>query len=58
MADPETARVLAENQRRMSRYIRQCGFDYAESIYKGNLKDHNLDALNVHNMEWVTAGGR
>lgn len=54
--DPETARILAENQRRMSRYIRDCGFDYAERIYKGNLKDHQLDALDVHNMEWVTEG--
>jgi arylsulfatase A-like enzyme len=56
MRDLETARILAENHRRMAEYIKQCGFDYAASIYRGNLKDHRLDALNVHNMEWVTKG--
>jgi len=50
------AKILAENQRRMVEYIRQCGFDYAAGVYRGNLKDHNLDALTVHNMEWVTKG--
>ncbi len=56
MTDPEVAKILAENQRRMVEYIRQCGFDYAAGVYRGNLKDHNLDALTVHNMEWVTKG--
>ena len=56
MRAPEVAETLAENQRRMCEYIKQCGFDYAASIYKGNLKDHNLNALDVHNQEWVTKG--
>lgn len=56
MADPAVAKILAENQQRMVDSIRKCGFDYAASVYRGNLKDHNLDALTVHNMEWVTKG--
>jgi arylsulfatase A-like enzyme len=56
MRDPKVADILAENQQRMCEYIRGCGFDYAASIYKGNLKDHKLDALDVHNQEWVTKG--
>jgi arylsulfatase A-like enzyme len=56
MTDPKVADALAENHRRMVEYIRQRGFDYAASVYRGNLADHKLDALNVHNMEWVTAG--
>lgn len=54
--DPEVARALAENQRRSVAYIKSCGFDYAASIYRGNLKDHKLDALTDHNQEWVTKG--
>lgn len=56
MEDPKIARILAENHRRMVQYIQSCGFDYAASIYRGNLADHKLDALDVHNMEWVTKG--
>jgi arylsulfatase A-like enzyme len=56
MKDPKVAQILAENHKRMCEYIKQCGFDYAASIYRGNLKDHKLDALTVHNMEWVTKG--
>ena len=37
-------------------YIKSCGFDYAASVYRGNLKDHGLNALGVHNQEWVTKG--
>jgi arylsulfatase A-like enzyme len=56
MTDPKVAEALAENHRRIVQYIKECGFDYAASIYRGNLADHRLDALNVHNMEWVTRG--
>jgi arylsulfatase A-like enzyme len=54
--DPDVARKLAENQRRLCDYIRRAGFDYAASVYRGNLADHKLDALKYHNMEWVTKG--
>ncbi|HPA18424.1 MAG TPA: sulfatase-like hydrolase/transferase [Verrucomicrobiae bacterium] len=56
LRDPEVARILAENQRRLVEYIKQVGFDYAASVYRGNLKDHKLDQLTAHNMEWVTKG--
>ena len=54
--DPKVAEMLAENQRRLSDYIKQCGFDYAASLYRGNLDDHKFAALNAHNQEWVTKG--
>jgi len=56
MNDPAVARLRAANQEKMCEQIKQRGFDYAASIYWGNLADHKLDALNVHNMEWVTKG--
>jgi arylsulfatase A-like enzyme len=56
MKDPAVAKVLAENQQRLCAYIRSCGFDYAASAYQGNLKDYGLNALSVHNQEWVTKG--
>ena len=56
LSDPNVAKKLAENQRRLCDYIKQAGFDYAASVYRGNLADHKLDALKYHNMEWVTKG--
>lgn len=56
LRDPEVARKLAENQRRLCDYIQRAGFSYAASVYRGNLADHKLDALKYHNMEWVTKG--
>jgi arylsulfatase A-like enzyme len=56
LRDPEVAKKLAENQARLSEHIKRAGFDYAASVYRGNLDDHKLDALKFHNMEWVTKG--
>jgi arylsulfatase A-like enzyme len=56
LRDPEVARKLAENQRRLCEYIKGAGFDYAASVYRGNLDDHKLSELKYHNMEWVTKG--
>ncbi|MFZ5829211.1 MAG: sulfatase [Planctomycetota bacterium] len=56
LRDPAVAKKLKENQARLCDYIRQAGFDYAASVYRGNLDDHKLDALTYHNMEWVTKG--
>ncbi|MCU0913487.1 MAG: sulfatase-like hydrolase/transferase [Planctomycetes bacterium] len=56
LRDPEVGKKLAENQRRLCDYIKEAGFDYAASVYRGNLADHKLDALQYHNMEWVTKG--
>jgi hypothetical protein len=35
--DPDVAGKLAENQRRLCDYIKRAGFDYAASVYRGNL---------------------
>lgn len=56
LRDPAVARQLAGNQARLCDYIKQAGFDYAASVYRGNIDDHKLDALKYHNMEWVTKG--
>lgn len=56
LRNPEVARKLAENQRRLCDYIKQAGFDYAASVYRGNLADHKLNSLKHHNMEWITKG--
>jgi arylsulfatase A-like enzyme len=56
LRDPTVARKLAENQARLCDYIKRAGFDYAASVYRGNLDDHQLAALRYHNMEWVTKG--
>jgi arylsulfatase A-like enzyme len=54
--DPAVAQQLDENQKRLCERIRACGFVYAGSVYRGNLADHKLDTLTVHNQEWVTQG--
>lgn len=54
--DSAVADKLAENQTRLCDYIKRAGFDYAASVYRGNLDDHKLDALKFHNQEWVTKG--
>lgn len=54
--DPEVAKKLAENQRRLCDYIKNTGFGYAAGVYRGNLDDHKLSALKYHNMEWTTQG--
>ncbi len=57
MADPAIARILAGNQELLCESARACGFDYAASMYSGNLADYHLNALSAHNMEWVVKGG-
>lgn len=56
LRDPDVAKTLAENQARLCDYIKRAGFDYAASVYRGNLADHWLAALKYHNQEWVTKG--
>ena len=54
--DPVVIAKLQENQKRMCNHIQNTGFDYAASVYRGNLADHKLSQLKYHNMEWVTKG--
>jgi arylsulfatase A-like enzyme len=56
LADPETNRLLAEDQARLINWVRARGFDYAASMYGGNLADYKLKALNAHNVEWIVKG--
>lgn len=55
-ADPAIADKLEHNQRRMSELVKARGFDYAESIYWGNIPQMKLNALHRHNQEWITKG--
>ncbi len=56
--DPEMltqARAVYEDGRRY--LLDRIGFDYAERLYFGNIKDLNLpEALSYDNLEWVTEG--
>lgn len=54
--DPEVAAYYARRQRQQVEAIRACGFDYAASIYAGNIPGHTCKALEFHNMDWVTSG--
>jgi arylsulfatase A-like enzyme len=54
--DPKVAAYYAEKQRRQVEAFRACGFDYAASLYAGNLPGHTCKALEYHNMDWITSG--
>jgi arylsulfatase A-like enzyme len=36
--------------------FKACGFDFAASLYHGNLPGHTCKALEFHNMDWITSG--
>jgi len=55
-ADPDVAEILRQNQERLAEDVKQCGFDYAASLYVGNLPSNPCAALRQHNMEWITKG--
>ena len=50
--DTKVSNAMAHNHKEWSRMIKEYGFDYAEGIYAGNLKELYNDSLNVHNVEW------
>lgn len=53
--DPKNSSVNAamiNNHNLWANKIKEYGFDYANAIYPGNLKELNNDSLNVHNVEW------
>lgn len=56
MADPATSAALKQNHDALCEYIRQCGFDQARNVYRGNVDDHKLKDLDTHNPEWLTQG--
>ena len=55
-ADPAVAAYYAEKQRKLVAAFKACGFDFAASLYHGNLPGHTCKALEFHNMDWITSG--
>lgn len=54
--DAEVAKYYAEKQHKLIAAFEGCGFDYAASLYHGNLPGHTCKALEFHNMDWITSG--
>ena len=53
---PEVAAYYADKQREQVEFFKACGFDFAASLYAGNLPGHTCQALEYHNMDWITSG--
>jgi arylsulfatase A-like enzyme len=53
---PEVAAYYAQKQRLQVEAFKSCGFDFAASLYAGNLPGHTCKALEFHNMDWITSG--
>jgi arylsulfatase A-like enzyme len=54
-ADPNDINVsdaMAYNHKKWAEIIKKYGFDYANGVYAGNLKELFNDSINVHNVEW------
>ncbi len=49
---PEVSDKMAYNHDLWVKRVKEFGFDYANAVYSGNLKELNNDSLNVHNVEW------
>jgi arylsulfatase A-like enzyme len=54
--DPATDRILKKNQTDACDDLRKHGFDYAASIYHGNIPTQACKALNFHNTDWIVKG--
>lgn len=50
--DEEVSKAAAHNHQMWAEIIKEYGFDYANAVYGGNLKEVYNDSLNVHNVEW------
>ena len=58
-ADPrqlEVAAYYATKQREQVEFFKACGFQFAASLYAGNLPGHTCKALEHHNVDWITSG--
>ncbi len=53
---PEVAGYYAAKQREQVVSFKACGFDFAASVYAGNLPGHTCKALEYHNVDWITSG--
>jgi arylsulfatase A-like enzyme len=55
--DPETAAVIRENYEALITQVERSGFDDARHVYPANVFGWELpEAMECHNMEWVTDG--
>jgi arylsulfatase A-like enzyme len=54
--DPAVIAKLKRNQQRLAADLRKWGFDYAASLYSGNLSNYGAEALQHHNMEYIVKG--
>jgi arylsulfatase A len=54
--DPAVAAYYAGKQGKLVQAFKASGFDYAASLYHGNLPGHTCKALEFHNMDWITSG--
>ncbi len=54
--DPKIKKQLEENQESEIASYKESGFDFAASLYKGNLPTQYPKAVEDHNMEWIVDG--
>jgi arylsulfatase A-like enzyme len=55
--EPEVAAILRKKQAAQIEAYKNCGFDFAASIFQGNLgHGHNTQDTSYHNMDWITQG--
>jgi len=55
--DPKTQAFLEKKQAAEVQSILNNGFDFAASIYAGNVPGHMPIAMEAHNQDWITKGG-
>jgi len=58
-ADPRDSAIAAyyvDKQHEQVEFFEACGFDFAASLYAGNLPGHTCKALEYHNVDWITSG--
>lgn len=56
--DPAVSARMKYNHDIYQEIVRSYGFDYADGIYMGNVKELWNDALNIHNLEWTVDKAR
>ncbi|WP_390675677.1 sulfatase family protein [Algisphaera agarilytica] len=55
--DPEVLELLRKNAQLVEAAAKTAGFDYAESLYHNNPNHNGIEALAVHNVDWITKAG-
>jgi arylsulfatase A-like enzyme len=53
---PAAQQLLARNATALREAVRGAGFDFAERLYFGNPDADGVQALAVHNQDWITEG--